>query len=189
MELEEVLPLPLTRPTYAWGGVKGNCPWSPIDMSFLFKSTVALTESFGPQVTVSTPFEKFQVKLMDEPTTPNTSLPSYIWMNFIWPYIKVIQDNLQVKLMFLKQFKVVCTYQLSYTNLLKNNLKLYSLMIEVFGEHLILYYEKVTCRKQLQRLKQFWASTIAWMKPILLFQNYFDLRLQGSQYTWWNFSL
>ena len=97
---------------------------------------------------------------MDEPTTPNTSLPSYIWMNFIWPYIKVnIQDNLQVKLMFLKQFKVVCTYQLSYTNLLKNNLKLYSLMIEVFGEHLILYYEKVTCRKQ--RLKQYWASTFA----------------------------
>ena len=189
MELEEVLPLPLTRPTYAWGGVKGNCPWSPIDMSFLFTLTVALTESFSPQVTVSTPFEKFQVKLMDEPTTPNTSLPSYIWMNFIRPYIKVIQDNLQVKLMFLKQFKVVCTYQLSYTNLLKNNLKLYSLMIEVFGEHLILYYEKVTCRKQLQRLKQFWASTIAWMKPILLFQNYFDLRLQGSQYTWWNFSL
>ena len=50
--------------------------------------------------------------------------------------------------MFVQQFKVVWTWHLSYTNLLESNLKLYSLMIEVFDRHLILYYKTVTCQKQ-----------------------------------------
>ena len=53
-------------------------------------------------------------------------------------------------------------------------------MLEVFDEHLILKYERVT--SQTQSLKNL-SFNIGLNEAILPFQNYFDLRLSGSQYT------
>ena len=48
-------------------------------------------------------------------------------------------------------------------------------MLEVFDEYLILNYERVT--SQTQNLKKKLSFNIGLNEDILLFQNYFDLRL------------
>ena len=48
-------------------------------------------------------------------------------------------------------------------------------MLEVFDEHLILNYERVT--SQTQSLKKHLSFNIGLNEAILPFQNYFDLRL------------